>query len=358
MGGRITPRVLMVGPDRSLNGGIVSVVDGYFENGITDRCGVDYLGTGVGRGLPAKCAAFVMSLVKYIRILDYYDIVHFHISAKGSYKRKSLMARMAKSHGKKVILHEHSGEFARDFEVGNDSYREDVRRTFGSADRVIVLSQEWHDYFAENVCDPAHIVVLHNGVVIPSVPCDPRLSKDVLFLGRLDSNKSPDVLLRASRDALTLSPETRLVFGGDGDVDKYQNLAVKLGISDRCDFLGWVSGAAKEHLFSQAGVYCLPSKNEGMPMSVIEAMAHGLPVVSTAVGGVPQLIDNGREGFLIDVDDEAALSDALCRLIGASELRGRMGFAAREKAAGGFSVEASIDGLVQIYSDLLLEEAE
>lgn len=357
---KINAKVLMVGPDRSLKGGIVAVVDGYFEAGLDNRCArFAYQGTGVGANLIGKSLAFAKSLVPYRRELSDFDIVHFHISAKGSFKRKSLMASMAKRAGKKVILHEHSGEFARDFEAGDDTYRERVRITFNSADRVIVLSEEWRNYFADHIMlDTRKLSVLHNGVSIPNDICSPCAHQDILFLGRLDARKSPDVLLRASKEVLNCFPEARLVFGGDGDIDMYRNLAAVLGIADRCDFLGWVSGDAKGELFSRAGIYCLPSKNEGLPMSVIEAMAHGLPVVSTAVGGIPRLIESGREGFLIDVDDEEALSEALCRLLGSAELRKEMGIAAHKKASREFSIETSIEGLLKIYSDLCQKEGQ
>ena len=357
MGSHTDARVLMVGPDRSLRGGIVSVVDGYFEAGLANRCAkLDYHGTGVGSNLLTKSIAFAGSLASYRRIVGGYDIVHLHISAKGSYKRKSIMARIAEKDGKKVILHEHSGEFARDFEAGDDAYREDVRRTFSGADRVVVLSEEWSDFFAENVvADPSRLVVLHNGVSVPPEACASFSHNDVLFLGRLDANKSPDMLLRASRAALAATPGMRLVFGGDGDLQHYKDIAEGLGIADRCDFLGWVAGDDKEELFQRAGVYCLPSKNEAMPMSVMEAMAHGIPTIATRVGGVPQLIEDGVDGLLMDVDDVEGLSKLLLRLEASPERRRELGMAGRRKIEQKFSVQVSIDRLVQIYQELYEE---
>ena len=355
---RTDAKVLMVGPDLSLRGGIVSVVDGYLEAGLPEKCAsFAFHGTGVGTNLLTKSLAFAKSLAEYKRIVGDYDIVHLHISARGSYKRKAMMARIAKKAGKKVVLHEHSGEFARDFEAGDDAYRADVRRTFNGADRVIVLSQEWHDYFAKNVIeDAAKLVVLHNGVKIPPTACNPCSHQDVLFLGRLDANKSPDVLLRASRTVLAAIPAMRLVFGGDGVLDGYKALAEELGIAERCEFLGWVCGDDKERLFERAGIYCLPSKNEAMPISVMEAMAHGLPVVATRVGGVPQLIDDGVNGLLMDVDDEQALSKLLMELASSPERRVELGAAARQKMIQGFSVEASIEQLLGIYEELFKGE--
>ena len=346
----IHAKVLMVGPDLSLHGGIVSVVQGYLDGGLPEACDTfEYLGTGVGSSKLGKSLAFTRSLLRYAMIMPSYDIIHLHISARGSYKRKSIMASMAHKAGKYVILHDHDGEFKKAFEEGGDSYRSDVRKTFSIADRVVVLSEEWRDYFSENVCDLEKINVVHNGVKIPDKPCSPCSRQDVLFLGRLDANKSPDVLLRASREILSRFPETKIVFGGDGEIEKNEALAEELGIADRCEFCGWVIGDEREALFERAAVYCLPSKNEGLPMSVLEAMARGIPTVATAVGGVPQVIEDGVNGFLIDVDDVGALSDKLAILLADSRLRKKIGAASRDSVTRSFGVDNSIKQLLVLY---------
>ena len=354
MASRTDAKVLMVGPDLSLRGGIVSVVDGYLEAGLPERCGAfTFHGTGVGNNLLAKSVAFARSLVAYKRIVGDYDIVHLHISARGSYKRKAMMARIAKKTGKKVILHEHSGEFARDFEAGDDAYREDVRRTFNGVDRVIVLSQEWYDYFAKNVMDDASkLVVVHNGVKIPDAPCDPAAHQDVLYLGRLDENKRPDLLLRAVKPVLATAPGVRVIFAGNGDVEYYRGVASELGVADGCDFLGWVTGVDKERLFEGAGMLCLTSEHEAMPMGVMEAMAHGLPVIATNVGGIPQLIDGGENGLLFTAGDETALTKLMFELESSPQKRSELGTAAREKMREGFSVDASVGRLLAVYEEL------
>ena len=350
----IHAKILMVGPDLSLHGGIVSVVQGYLDDGLPETCDdFEYLGTGVGSSKFGKSFAFARALVRYARAVPSYDVVHLHISSRGSYKRKSIMARMARRAGKRVILHDHDGEFAKAFEEGREAYRRDVRETFGVADRVVVLSEEWRDYFAENVCDPSKIIVVHNGVCVPVQPCSPCSHQDVLFLGRLDANKSPDVLLRASREVLKRFPETKVIFGGDGEVEKNEALAKELGIADRCEFHGWVSGDEREALFERAAVYCLPSKNEGLPMSVLEAMARGIPTVATPVGGIPQVIENGTTGFLVKVDDVEALAEKLMLLLGNSTLRETVGTASRETIKRSFSIARSVDEIVEVYRGCL-----
>ena len=230
-----------------------------------------------------------------------------------------------------------------------------MRETFGVADRVVVLSEEWRDYFAENVCDPSKIIVVHNGVCVPVQPCSPCSHQDVLFLGCLDARKSPDVLLRASRDVLKRFPETKVIFGGDGEIEKNEALAKELGIADRCEFHGWVSGDDREALFERAAVYCLPSKNEGLPMSVLEAMARGIPTVATPVGGIPQVIENGTSGFLVKVDDVEALTEKLMLLLGNSTLRETVGVASRETIKRSFSIARSVDEMIDVYRGCLCD---
>ena len=121
-------KVLMVGPDLSLHGGIVSVVKGYLDAGLPEACDAfEYLGTGIGSSKLGKSVAFSRALIRYAMIMPSYDIIHLHISARGSYKRKSIMARMAHKAGKYVILHDRDGEFKKAFEEGGDAYRRDVR---------------------------------------------------------------------------------------------------------------------------------------------------------------------------------------------------------------------------------------
>lgn len=128
---RVNAKVLMVGPDLSLHGGIVSVVRGYLDGGLPEACDAfEYLGTGVGSSKFGKSLAFTRALARYVRVMSSYDIIHLHISARGSYKRKSIMARMAHKAGKYVILHDHDGEFKKAFEEGGDAYRRDVREAY------------------------------------------------------------------------------------------------------------------------------------------------------------------------------------------------------------------------------------
>ena len=354
MAGKSNLCVLMIGPSLRARGGMATVERQIMERlpdaGIQDK----FIATYNDYGKAKKALMALAAYASFCRALKDADIVHAHMASRGSYERKAFFLRKAISKEKKAVVHLHGGEFGMwfDEELG-EKKRDEIRALFNSADAVIVLSEEWRQWLVSRSFAPKRLVVMHNAVSVPTQPCSLSSHQDVLFLGRLDANKSPDVLLRASRDMLEQHSDTKLVFGGDGYPERYEALARELGIADRCEFVGWITGDDKERLFERAGVYCLPSKNEGMPMSVLEAMAHGVPTIATPVGGVPQVIEDGVNGYLMPVDDEGRLSELLCRLMDSQGLRASIGAAARATISDNFNIEQNMEELVQLYRGLM-----
>lgn len=345
--------VLMVGPDLEMQGGIAAVANGLISGGLKDVCDLRYVPTVCEGSKLKKSLKYLQGLLRFNKEVPSADVVHVHVSVRGSFKRKYEIAKIAKVQGKKLIIHEHNGEFAEIFETEDDAYRAKVRNFFGLADVVIVLSEEWREYFSQYVCDENKILVMHNAVSIPKQAADPRARQNVLFLGRLGSRKSPDVLLRAAKSLRARFPEVHYRFAGDGDIDNYKALAFELGISDQCDFVGWVTGDEKERLVRESGVFCLPSRHEGMPMSLLEMMAYGIPCIATPVGGVPQVIRDGKNGYLTPVGDVNALAERLSGLLSDPEKRGEIGTAARRTMEDSFSIERNIQALSSLYREVL-----
>lgn len=346
-------RVLMVGPARSMKGGVASVTNGYIEGGLGNVCDLDYIGTVCDGNAIAKAATFIRACNAFRLGVKQADIVHVHVSMRGSFERKAKLVNIAKRYGKIVVVHEHDGEFAKLYESGSKEYRSRVRRFFDRADKVIVLSEEWRDYFSDNICPQSKIIIMRNAVRVPQSSASLIEKSDVLFLGRMGSLKSPDVLLRAAKNVLEVHPEMRFRFGGNGDKEHYQKIARDLGIERSCDFVGWVKGAEKEKLFLDSGIFCLPSRNEGMPMGMLEAMSYGLPCIMTPVGGIPTVIQDGKNGFLCPVGDADALSRAVCILAADPDLRCRIGHAARKTIERDYAIERRILQLKELYESLI-----
>jgi glycosyltransferase involved in cell wall biosynthesis len=151
----------------------------------------------------------------------------------------------------------------------------------------------------------------------------------ILFVGRLTSRKAPDLLLRALVD----TPGVNCAFVGDGPMRrKLEQLAGELALADRVAFLGNVAPTELGRVYADADFTVLPSVSEGMPLTVIESMACGTPVLTTRVAGATHLIDDWETGFLVKPDDLGQLEMAIRFLWGDAELREEMGRKARQKA--------------------------
>jgi glycosyltransferase involved in cell wall biosynthesis len=135
---------------------------------------------------------------------------------------------------------------------------------------------------------------------------------------------------------------------GTGDDAAIRARAVELGVENSVEFLGWIEGEAKLRALREAGIYALPSWIEGLPMGLLEAMAVGLPVVATRVGGIPDVVVEGS-GKLVPPKDTDALTAALLELIASAPLRARMGAAARRVALERFAPERILPRIETVY---------
>jgi glycosyltransferase involved in cell wall biosynthesis len=177
--------------------------------------------------------------------------------------------------------------------------------------------------------DDGSVRTIHNAVAdVELVPVERRFAGPVIgAIGRLDRQKGFDVLLRA----LTELPGTGLVLVGDGpERDPLQRLAAELGLAGRVEFQGWHENARRQ--LGGFDVFVLPSRFEGFPLAIVEAMLARVPVVATTVGSVPESVLDGVTGRLVAPEDPHALSFALRQLLADAGLRARMGAAGREHA--------------------------
>jgi glycosyltransferase involved in cell wall biosynthesis len=149
-----------------------------------------------------------------------------------------------------------------------------------------------------------------------------------------------------------LVPGLRIECAGDGDLGKVQRYAQALNMGARVKLRGWLDRKAAEGLLARASVFVLPSYVEGLPMSLLEAMAMGCPVVATCVGGIPDIVEDGVNGLLVRPGDPHALAGALARVLRDKALASRLGEAARATVADRFTAERSLARLEKIYAGL------
>ncbi|SDJ66782.1 glycosyltransferase family 4 protein [Microbulbifer yueqingensis] len=350
---------LTLATDISGAGGISTVLDSYRQSGFLEKHNVRLIVTHRGEnkfGFLGAGFLYISALVKlfFYLIFRRIGLVHIHMASRGSYIRKSLIVRLVKWLGGKVIIHLHGAEF-REFysDECNSRWQKHIRRTFDLADSVIVLSSHWITWAKSTLHKSDHVQVIYNAVPKMTVSRAKVRPGLVLFLGRIGQRKGVLELIRAFAQVVRIHPNACLKLGGDGNIKPYIQEVQALGLQEKVEFLGWVSGEKKRRLISEADVYCLPSYNEGFPMGILEAMSSGIPIVSTFAGGIPDAITHNEDGLLVEAGDVNALAGSIIALIEDRDLNRRLSEAALKKFDMNFSLDAIIPQLDVLYGKLL-----
>ncbi len=344
--------IVMLGTDFTSPGGITAVVRGYVQAGLFEAWPIRYLPTYRKASTSDKLCTAAIALFKFLHWLIKGEVaaIHAHTAANGSFWRKSVFLMLGSLFGKRTILHLHDGKFPRFFdERCGPVTRTLVRAVFARVDRVIALTPSWAAQIAR-IQPAARITVIPNGVSLPEAVADLH-SQQVLFLGRLWQEKGILDLIDAAAIVVRRVSEVSFVCGGDGDVDSLLPRLSQLGIEDRFRFVGWVEGQAKVDLLASSSVFVLPSYFEGLPIGVLEAMAWGIPVVATRVGGIPEAVGDAA-GMLVESGDVEGLANALVSLLSDSALRKRVGRAGRERVEAEFTPAIVLGRIAGVYETL------
>jgi glycosyltransferase involved in cell wall biosynthesis len=323
------------------------------------RWPIRYLPTHCDGGALAKMMTALRALATLVGLLlrPGGAIVHVHGASRASFWRKSVFMSIAMLARCPVIFHLHGGGFERFYrdECGPVARRY-VRFFLDRAAAVVVLSGQWSAWMKTITSNP-RVHCVSNPVAGQFVWHPPRRRHVVLFVGRLERAKGIMELLDAVAALRSSIPDIELVCAGDGDMAGVAEHAARLGIADAVKLTGWVGAERKKSLLMEASAFVLPSHAEGLPMSLLEAMTAGVPVIASSVGGIPDVVADGVNGFLVPPGDTTALTCLLRRLMIDSALGRRLGCAARESTALRFHPDRVIGSLEKIYASLGLERS-
>lgn len=308
----LSDRVLMMGV-RWRNyapGGIASVVNTYSEHFET----LNYIETAASRDdsvirkfliAVAGMSAFFLQMLFNRKI----RIVHIQGSYGASYDRKKYFVKIARFFGKKVIWHMHASRFISFYSARKD--KEDIVRNLNMADCVIVLSECHRDFYSGIGVESSKIVILGNPVSYPAIREKvPDNKVHFLFLGEISDRKGVFDILKAIELCPDLQERISLRIGGNGETEKLENAIKKAGLEKCVHFQGWVCSESKIDLLNWADVFLLPSFNEGLPVSILEAMSYNCPIISSPVGGIPELVTEAN-GLLVNPGDVTQIAKAM-----------------------------------------------
>ncbi len=279
------------------------------------------------------------------------DLLHIHLSDRGSVYRKVILGRAARALRVPYVLHLH-GVYLQEFWAGSAAVlKRELKQLFTGSEQVIVLGHHWKDVVQQGAPDAqSRISVLPNAT--PAQP-DRQPQRDrgpvrITFLGQLGARKGvPELVTALGR--LAHHTDWVATIAGDGDIDATSSQVASEGISERVRIPGWLDGASRTMLLANSDILVLPSHAENLPMVVLEALSHGVAVIATPVGAVPEVIADGHNGLLVPAGDVDSLSRSIERLIVDAGLRNALGAAARKTHADRYEFEAYVRRLAQIW---------
>lgn len=346
-------KVLMIGPARSVHGGISAVVNNYYEAGLSEQIHLKYIATMVDGSKGRKFLQAIYAYLVFLAIMPFYQILHVNMAADASCLRKKVFIDTAWLFGKKILIHEHGGDFESFYyERCSQKQRASIKISLNHAEVFLVLSESWKHFFSKLVKEDK-IHVLQNGILIPAKEKTDYSSHKVLFLGRLCKEKGIGELLDAVPIILKEIPDFKLILGGiwENDNEALRKKAKELSETVKCP--GWISAKERDELMEECSIFVLPTWFEGQPVSLLEAMAKGMCVAASAVGGIPQIMgEEGENGVLLPAKDEKALADALIRLLSDESRRVNLGKNARRRITAFYDINQKVEALMAFYQML------
>jgi glycosyltransferase involved in cell wall biosynthesis len=351
-------RVLVVGPApaaASSRGGMATVA-ALMALHPDERIRITVVPTYVDRSRWVKLMVGVRGMLcaSWALLRGRADVLHVNLAQGGSVLRKAVPLWVARLAGVPAVVHGHSYDFGGWFDRLPAPVRAAVRRAL-VADHWVVLGQRHIEEYATRLrLADDRISVLHNAVRIPDIPAAQAGAERVhaVALGRMGTRKgSYDIVSAVAALDGSVRARLRVTLAGDGEVDGVRAAVAAAGLGDTIEVTGWLDPAARDELLCVAQIFLLPSRDEGLPMALLEAMAYGLVPVTTAVGSIGEAVSDGVTGIVVQPDSPGQIADALTALVGDENLRTRLGNAARERA-NDFGLPRWYQSLALLWSDL------
>ena len=368
----------MVGPLPPTVGGITSLIKSILESDLnkkyrfitfaTERptSGIvkdvnDYtLIFHIGLTCLAKSAASTMHHLlnfPFTLIFKHPNLVHINTPSYWAFWENSIYILISKLFRKKTLVHIHGGLFDKFYRDSNRFSKFLIRKFLDLPDNVIVLSSKWKEFF-KNLVPENKIIILKNFVNLsrfnqPEREVDPKDVVKVLFIGGAEAKtKGVYDLLKAIPKVINKYPNVLFRFVACRNMAKLK-IYEKEQIKYHTRFFGYIQGNEKVNIFKTSDIFVLPSYAEGLPVAMLEAMAAGLPIIATPVGAIPEIIEDGKNGFLIKIGDYDALVDRILQLAQNKELRQEMGKNNIEKIRKQYDVKVITKKLDNVYDALL-----
>jgi glycosyltransferase involved in cell wall biosynthesis len=364
------PRILMVGPVPPPYGGIASAVEEIVNSGLAATCHFDIFSRTVWSPMVTQ-DPFIRNIhridrfLRFFRLLltGHYDLVHLH-SAELAFPGTVVFMLLARLAGQRVLLHLHGTEW-------NDFYRNAPKRRrflirwgLRIPQRIAVLYAAWAENIKE-LAPAADVWVVRNRIRRRTIPNEALvealksrlgLGKEhhvVVAVGSVGWRKGSFDILKAVPQVTKYADYVRFVLvGGEekpGELRRLRNLVETDGLSRWVVLTGEVGREQTSAYYAIADIFLLPSYSEGLPIAILEAMQLGKPVISTRVGAIPEILDEGISGLFVSPGAPDQIAAAVSRLLQDPAVRRKMGEAAQAAFDERFDLDRWLGDLKALY---------
>lgn len=343
-------KVLIVATSKKTRGGITAVVKAHEQGEQWQKFQCRWIETHIDKGCAHKLLYFIKAIFMFITIVPFYDIVHIHTSEPPSAIRKCFFLFPARLWRKKVIIHLHA--FSPDTTI-NSKYRVIYHYLFRHSDRIVLLSEYWRNKVTETFQLGNKAIVIYNPCTAIMYPEKYQKEKKILYAGTLNARKGYADMIQAFSIIAQSFPDWKIVFAGNGEIEQGKVLAEKYHISQQTEFAGWVDGSKKDKIFKESMFFCLPSYAEGFPMAVLDAWSYRLPVITTPVGGIPDIAIDKTNLLLFEPGNVNKLSLLMKTLMTDKELYNSMTKESMLLSETTFNIKTINKKVETLYEELL-----
>lgn len=340
-------KVLFVATSRQTMGGISSVLKMYEKMEFWKEYKCAWLETQVNKGIALKLWYMIKAYITMLFIVPCYDIIHFHTVPGMSIKIQLPVFLYSCLWRKKTIIHIHVGD-CMILDHKNDGL---FKYVLEKATKVVVLADSFKSIMKDTFKIQAE--VLYN-----PIDCIENIEKKnkenyILFASIARPNKGYDTLLKAYKIVTEKYPEWGLVMAGFGDSQEAKDLICELGLTEKVTIHKWCDRATMHNLYNNAGMFCIASQKEGFPMTFLEAASYGVPIVTTPVGGLKDVIKNESNCMVFDFNDHTMLAEQIIKLIENLTLRENISKELKLLIKNKFSMNIINDDIVSLYRNIM-----
>jgi glycosyltransferase involved in cell wall biosynthesis len=369
------PRIVILGPGPTQIGGVTTFIEILLSspilNGNYELIWLDTTRAQEDVGLGGRFSLMNMTYLTR-QIFQFIEIgirmrpklVHLPVTSGLAFWKAAVFILLGQILGMKTLAHLHGGMFDIYYRNSRPSQQKFIGWVFHRADVIVALSERWRRFLLDEIGADLCVEVVNNPVdhmfarALDQVS-DNDSSKEeiILFLGSLGKRKGVFDILKAVPLVRGTHPHARFFFAGReetrGEEQRINQVYQENQLAESVQFLGQITGLSKLELFQRAMIFLLPSYGENMPFSLLEAMAVGLPVITTPVGAIPEVVKDGNNGFIIQPGDYKALAERISQLLNDHHLRTAMSKANIARIRQDFLPEVAMEHIDKVYRQLL-----